>query len=290
MIGRDGRVGVAPGLRPFKDLPEEMVGIVIHELAPARPDIHGGFRLGEHQCLFLRRHGDVTAGHDPVRGALVHGEVAGHFRSFGDDLDRARGRADDGDPLAFQCHRMIPARRVHLRAAERLNSFNGGPVRAVELAQRADENIAGESLAALRLDRPGFRVFVPVRADGFIAEMQMRGELVAFGDLLGIGLDFGALREGAGPVYALREGKLVERHRHIAGASGIGVFIPGAADLRIAVDEVEAVTVFLQLDCGGQAAEACPDDDGMSLRQASLPDCVSGRIRCLTSQCKPDDG
>ena len=63
-------------------------------------------------------------------------------RDRGDHLDRRGARADHGDALAAQLHRVVPARRVHRRPGERLDARDLGQLRLAEHARRAD-HVAG---------------------------------------------------------------------------------------------------------------------------------------------------
>jgi hypothetical protein len=86
-------------------------------------------------------------------------------------------------------------------------------------------------------------------------------EAVVTRDRLDIAQDFLARRADARPVAALGERKRIQVRRHVAGALGVAVVEPRAAERRRLFEDpyfVEAV--LAQLDCGGYPAEPRTDD------------------------------
>src|SRR5262249_27022412 len=73
-------------------------------------------------------------------------------------------------------------------------------------------------------------------------------------------------REAVRPAGLGREGERVEMRLDVAGAAGIGVVAPRAADVAGALEDDEVVdAVALQADGGAQTAEAAADDRDMGL-------------------------
>ncbi len=133
---------MGPAFRcPFESLPEEIVGILIDQLAVHFREFHRLFRDGEHQRHFLWRNEAVIAGDDPIGRALEHADLGAGLGDFGNDLHRAGGRAHNADPLAFQFNRMVPFGRMHHRSVEAVLAGNVRPEGAVQLPQRADHSI-----------------------------------------------------------------------------------------------------------------------------------------------------
>jgi hypothetical protein len=72
--------------------------------------------------------------------------------------------------------------------------------------------------------------------------------------------------EGVAPVGVGREGEGVEVRRHVALASGVGVGLPGAADILGAIEHDEVLAPrLLQLDRHPESGEACADDCDVDL-------------------------
>ena len=104
--------------------------------------------------------GPVAARDDVRRGALVDVDVAGHLRDLGHDLDGRGTGPDDGDPLAPQGRRVVPARRVEQVAAEVREALDVGQP-GLRQAARAGDQDAGADPAGRRVDHPLPRVLVP---------------------------------------------------------------------------------------------------------------------------------
>src|SRR6266478_5803103 len=85
-------------------------------------------------------------------------------------------------------------------------------------------SIAGESI-------PNAFGFIPNRFLKTRVEAQIRSKLIAFDAALQVVVDFLLARIHAGPFRGWRERKRIEVGRDIAGAAGVAIVPPGAANL-----------------------------------------------------------
>src|SRR5271170_921504 len=89
----------------------------------------------------------------------------------------------------------------------------------------------------------------------------MRLEAKALDTVFKIGVNLRLRAIGLRPVGLRREGKGIEVRGHVAGAAGIGIVPPGAADaLRLLQDDEILIARALQPDPGTDAARSGADD------------------------------
>ena len=196
----------------------------------------------------------VEPGQHPRCGPLEHGQSGDLVDQFRHELDRARAGADHRDPAAGQRHLGLPLRRVHHRTAELVQPDQIGPGRSGELADRRHQHVRLERLAGAAGHPPASGAVVVVSRDHPGAEPDLRQHAEPVGDLLQVGQDLGLLRVPPGPVRVRRERQRVQVRRHVAGATGVGVLAPDAADLVTLLEQGDQVATAQQL--GGQADPA----------------------------------
>ena len=194
----------------------------------------------------------VLARQEPVARALEDDELLGLGGDLGDELDRARARADDRDALARQVVVVVPlggVERVPLEGARQLRR-----VRAVELAGGDDQRVGGERATVGGGEGPAV---VVVR--GGDLRVQRRVDAVLVRELADVGEDLVARGAQPRPVAALLERERVQVARDVARRARVVVEQPRAADVVRAVDE-EHVVLALQRDRRRDPAEPRPDD------------------------------
>ncbi len=177
-----------------------------------------------------RRHLPVGLGEHPWRGALEEREVLDVRLDRGDELDRARARADHGDAPPAQVVVVVPLRRVEDRALELVDARDLGDRRLVQRAGAPDDHTGADGGAVGEPERPA--PARPLRGGDLGAVPDAGAQPVAVGDVLEVGADLGLRGELAAPVRVGREGERVEVRLHVAGAAGVGVVAPGAAERR----------------------------------------------------------
>jgi hypothetical protein len=180
----------------------------------------------------------------------------------GDHLDRRCTGADHGDALAMQIDRVIPARRVHSGAGERLDPRDLGRLRLGEYSCRADDEARGDGLAARRLYPPGPRLLVERGSNDLGAQPDAITQPVLLDAVLGVRLQLIARCVHARPVGTLLEGELVAERRDVDRNPGVGVPMPRSADaVALLEHEIVMEARLVELDRRPDAGEAGADDD-----------------------------
>ena len=146
------------------------------------------------------------------------------------ELDRRRAGADDRDALAREVVVVVPLGRVEGVALEALDALELGDRRLAQAADAGDEHVGLEgpcevSSASARAPRPS-----PRRSTSH-SVCRWRRTSKSVGAALQVGADLRLRREGAAPVGVRREREGVQVRGHVALAAGIGVDVPGAADV-----------------------------------------------------------
>ena len=95
--------------------------------------------------------------------------------------------------------------------------------------------------------------FIPTQRKYFFAETDMLAQARALDIALDIGFDLIALGEEMVPVIVIVERIGVEMVGGIDADPGIGIFIPGAANIVILLDDREGNAGFLHLDTHADA-------------------------------------
>ena len=220
--------------------------------------------------------------------ALEDRQAGGLARELGDELDGAGPRPDHADACAAQVAAVVPLGRVEGAPGEGAGARQVRHGGLVQLAGGEDDRGRLVAAAVGGLDRPAARRVVP-RAGG---DLRVRDDLavdaVVAGDAAQVLEDLGLRRAEPRPVAPRGVGEGVEVARDVAGRARVGVGVPGAAELGVALEQHDvAEPVALELDGGGDAAEARPDDHDLlrhrvSSHRHSMP---SWRPACRRFSC-----
>ena len=249
---RQPSLGVAEGamtrLEQREDRPARRVQqprAALEALLPVRADAH------------------LAAGQDPRRRALEDAQRRDLALDLGDELDRRGAGADDADAAIGQIVVVVPAGRVERVPGKARESRQGGRGRIAQGADAADEHL-GAVRARARLDLPALALVVPRGALHLVAEAHVLDEAVAGRDVAHVLPDLRRRGEQLAPARVLLVGERVEDARDVAGAAGVGVVAPGAAEIVGALEDHEVLDpVALQGDPHRDAAESAADDDHM---------------------------
>ncbi len=164
---------------------------------------------------------------------------------------------------------MVPARRVEGRPFEVGQARNLGQLRTVQLAHGADHDIGGVaaqgSTGIARLDPPQQGGRVPDRACHLLIVVNAVDDPVGGRGAPDVVEDLVALGEEMIPVVVLLEGVGIEVVCRVDATPGVGVFVPGAADAVVFLDDGEGDPGFLELDPHGDARKAAADHDHAEL-------------------------
>ena len=235
----------------------EQVPLAEPVLAGARHPLED--RVLAEQVLLLLAVLPVHPRQDPRRRALEHHQPVGLPLELRDELDRRGAGADDGDPLADQVDVVVPPRGVEDRPGEGPQARQVGVGRLDQAAAAADEQVGGQRAAA-GLEPPERRRVVPGAAEQLGVEVQLWADAEVVADPLQVGPDLRLPAEGPRPVRVRREGERVEMAGHVAGATGIGVVAPGAADAAGPLEHHDVALARLSEPHGGpDAGEAAAD-------------------------------
>jgi hypothetical protein len=150
-------------------------------------------------------HCSIGLRHDPRRGALEQLKLRDARRDLRHELDRARTRADHGDPFAFERIAVVPVLRVEglaLEAVEPRNIRQRGPRQA---AHARHQHTRRPALAVGEHHLPAVARFVVGGAQQFVAEAKMLPHAETLGAFLQIRTNFRLTREHAAPAGIRRE-------------------------------------------------------------------------------------
>ena len=217
--------------------------------------------------------GDVAVGlgQHPRRGALEQRQRR-HLRlDLRHELDRAGPGADHGDAPAAQVEIVVPARRVERGALEGVEALDVGHGRDVQRPGAPDHDARAHLRAVGDPDGPARAV--PFQVGDLRAEADAVAEAVAVGDVLQVRPDLGLAGEQPRPVRVGGEGERVEVALHVAGAAGVGVVAPGAAEALPLLQHQEVGAAGLgQPHRRPQPGEPAADDDDVHVHD-SPSDC-----------------
>ena len=185
---------------------------------------------------------------------------------------------------------MVPVLGVEAFAGEGVDAFDVGVCRGAKAAHAGNHNIRlegaefGQALvfavefvagvqalvlhvgpefgAVAGFDGPALGFFVKAGTRHVGVQAHVFHEVVFFGAASQVGLDFFLLGEHAGPIGVLFEREGVESGLDVAGAAGVVIFVPGAADvIAFFQDDEVVVSGFFEFDAHAQAGEPGADDD-----------------------------
>jgi hypothetical protein len=199
-----------------------------------------------------------------------------HLRlDLGHELDRRGARADHRDAPAGQVVGMVPAGGVKHRALKRVQPRQVGDRWIGQGTDRGDEDL-GSEVPAGGVDLPAVGVVVPGGLEHLVAIADGPREVVVARDVVDVGLDLGLPGEGVGPAGVLLVSVGVQDAGDVAGAPGIAVVAPRAAQVigTLEHDEVlDAVTA--QGDGHPQAGQARARDRDLDLSSLGVGHAVS---------------
>jgi hypothetical protein len=155
---------------------------------------------------------------------------------------------------------------VERRPVEGVEAGNVGNDRIAERTGGDDQH-GRDECAVRRRHVPALRPVIPRRAGDLVMEAEVRPHAELGRTALQVIPDLRLAREGVAPVRVQREGERVEMGVDVAGAAGVAVVAPGAADGIGALEHHEIVHALLtQADGEAEAAEPAPDDHDANLR------------------------
>ena len=155
---------------------------------------------------------------------------------------------------------MVPLRGVEHPSLEALDPRDVGQLGLAQRAHAGDEEVGGEA-ALVGLDSPDLGFVVPGGLGDGVVVADVRVEPVLGRAVAQVVPDLRLGREGAAPARVRLEGEGVEMRGDVAGAAGIGVVAPGAAEVARPLQDHEVVHAgLLQADAAADAREAAARD------------------------------
>ena len=137
----------------------------------------------------------------PVGRALKDGQVAGRLGDLRNRLHAGCPRADDGDPLALERHRLVrPVGRVERRALECFHALDARHRRGGQRTNRCDEEARREASAVLQGHVPASGVLLVVRRRYSGATLDVAAQVELVGNGIEIAQSFGLGRKMLRPV------------------------------------------------------------------------------------------
>ncbi len=237
----------------------EPVGLVVAEQRPLERLLERGLVLEPLARPVADRR--VAARDHPGRRPLVQRQGAGQLLERRDELDGRGTGPHDGHVAAFDLDGVVPARRVHDVARERVEAGDVGQAGLGERAGRRDQHV-GRPIAPVGLDPPARRVVVPGRLAHVVAEPDVRRDAEPVGDVAEVVLDLGLGREPAAPVGVGRERERVQVRLDVARRARVGVVPPHAADLVGPLEHDQALDALLEQPDGRPDPPEPGSDDG----------------------------
>ena len=204
-------------------------------------DVVDGRGVAPEGRLLLVGVGRVRRGRDPLRRPLEEPQLGDLVDDGRDDLDRARARPDDADPLSRDRHVVIPARAVEAWAAERPEPLDVRVRWMMEHAGRGDDEVGHvrRAVGVGEVPAPALEDTPP----DLLAVADLRVDAIAPRDVLEVGPYLRAGREPVRPFRIEREGVAVEVRRDVARESRVRVLAPRPPEpvgLLVDRDVVEA--------------------------------------------------
>ena len=164
------------------------------------------------------------------------------LRHLRHELDGRGAGADHRHPPAGEVMVVVPPRGVERRALEPLQPGQLRDARQVQRAQPGHNGLAAHHAPVSGADLPRGIGIVVLRAGQLGAEPDVRTEPVLVDAVLDVAQDLLLRRELAAPVGLGLEGVGVQVRPDVAGAAGISVLPPGAADpVRLLQDDEVAL-------------------------------------------------
>ena len=259
-----------------------------HPVDALTEGIQGLREFAEHHPL-QRADFPVRLGHDPRRRALVQVQVGGIPGNLRHKLDSRSAGADHRHSLAAKIIVVVPVLGVEASAGERLHTLDIRVRRRAQAAHAGHQHLGvqfaefgqgfvaaiqripgleavlfhiGPKLGAVAgFDGPGTGSFIPAGTGYVGVKLDVFDQAVLFRAVAQVGFDLRLGGEHPAPVGVLFEGEGVQGRLHVAGAAGVVVFVPGAADVVALFEDHKVVkSCFFEFDGHAEAGEAGADD------------------------------
>jgi hypothetical protein len=207
----------------------------------------------------------VRVGHHPVRRTLEDHQLSDLGRDARADLMAGGAGADHRDAYSAPVEMAVPLRGVKRGPGEGGQSGDIGQFRPVQHADRghqhARDKFLSRAIGALRRDAPARACLVITGIDNFCGKTDLLAQIVFVRDFFKIIPEFVALGEEMRPVVIGFECVGVKVVGGVDAAARICVFIPGAADGRVLLEDDKGNAGLLQLNSCVKPRHAGPDDD-----------------------------
>src|SRR6267154_2660092 len=151
------------------------------------------------------------------------------------------------------------------RAFETVEALELRKMRHVQRAHPGNEHAGINPHSTCRRVPDSFR-FIPNSFLKASIEAEVRREPVTLDAALQVVVDFLLARIHAGPFCGRSEGERVKVGRNIAGAAGVTIFPPGAADVRALFDDEKRIHgSFKKLDAHAKTGKTGADDEDVDI-------------------------
>src|SRR6266852_219859 len=228
--------------------------------------------------------GKIEPRHDPSRRALEKMELPGAWRALRDDLDGAGAGANDGDIFSGEVHAVIPGGGMKLGSRKALEARQFRVARDVQRAHAGDKHASANAHFVSCRCVPDSFGFIPNGISKAGVEAQIRSKPVMLNAALQVVVDFLLARIHARPIGRRFEREGIEMRRDVAGAAGITIVPPGAADIfALFDDEKGAETGFNKLDAHANPGKPGADDQDVDIRDGRVcrRSCGFGHARAI---------
>src|SRR5260370_15854275 len=204
----------------------------------------------------------VQARNDPGRRALEKIEFSNAGRDLRNELDGACAGADDGDVFAIEGYTVIPRRRMKRGTGKAHQAGQFRIARNVQRAHAGDKDARANAHSVSSRRTPCAFRFIPNSFLKTRVEVEIWRKPVMLHTAFEVVVNFLLARIHASPFRRRREGKRVEMGWNIAGAAGVTIVPPSAADVAALFDDEKRFhTGFEKLDAHAEAGETGANDE-----------------------------
>src|SRR5260370_21487624 len=149
---------------------------------------------------------------------------------------------------------------------ETVEAVELGKMRDVQGAHAGNEHAGANAHSIAGCGVPDSFRFIPNSFLKASIEAQIRSKRVMLDTSLEVVVDFPLTGIHAGPFRGRSEGERVKVGRNIAGAAGVTIFPPGAADVRTLFDDQKRLHAgFKKLDAHTKTGKTCTDDEDINI-------------------------
>src|SRR5260370_19979733 len=213
----------------------------------------------------------VQARNDPGRRALEKIEFSNAGRDLRNELDGACAGADDGDVFAIEGYTVIPRRRMKRGTGKAHQAGQFRIARNVQRAHAGDKDARANAHSVSSRRTPCAFRFIPNSFLKTRVEVEIWRKPVMLHTAFEVVVNFLLARIHASPFRRRREGKRVEMGWNIAGAAGVTIVPPSAADVAALFDDDERFhTGFEKLDAHAEAGETGANDEDVDTGDPSF--------------------